>query len=141
METRIRRPAAVWVLFADLVILGIGGLYGGILFLIDPSGARMGVPLSLLDGLPLRDFLLPGVFLLLMMGLAPLALSVAVWRRWSRAWQATVVLGIVLMIWLVGEFALWGYQAPIQIVTGMLCVILLGACLLPSVRRWLQPQA
>jgi hypothetical protein len=98
----------------------------------------MGVPLSLLDGLPLRDFLLPGIFLLLIMGLAPLALCVAVWRRSPKAWEATLLLGIVLMIWLVGEFALWGYQAPIQIVTGVLGVILLVVCLLPNVRRWLQ---
>jgi hypothetical protein len=137
METKTRKPAAAWVLLADLVVLGIGGLYGGITLLIDPSGALMGVPLSLLDGLPLRDFLLPGVFLLLVMGLAPLALCFAVWKRWSRAWEATFLLGIILTIWLVGEFALWGYQAPIQIVTGVLGVILLGACLLPSVLRWL----
>ncbi len=138
MEIKTRRPAAVWILLVDLVVLGIGGLYGGITLLIDPSGALMGVPLALLDGLPLHDFLLQGVFLLLIMGLVPLGLCVAVWRRWSRAWQATVLLGIVLMIWLVGEFALWGYQAPIQIVTGVLGLILLGACLLPSMRQWLQ---
>jgi hypothetical protein len=138
METSTRRPAATWVLVGDLVLLGFGGLYGGILFVIDPSGAQMGVPLTLLNGLPLRDFLLPGLFLLLVMGVAPLALAVAVWKRWRRAWAATFLLGLVLLVWLGIEFLMWGYQAPIQGVTTVLCVVLLGACLLPSTRRLLK---
>ncbi len=138
METSTRRPAATWVLVGDLVLLGFGGLYGGILFVIDPSGAQMGVPLTLLNGLPLRDFLLPGLFLLLVMGVAPLALAVAVWKRWRRAWAATFLLGLVLLVWLGITFLMWGYQAPIQGVTTVLCLVLLGACLLPSTRRLLK---
>jgi hypothetical protein len=137
-ESRPRKPFAVWALIADLIVLGLGGLYGGILFVLDPSGAAMGVPLSLLDGLPLPDFLLPGLFLLGVMGLAPLALVVAVWRRWPRTWQALMGLGAVLLLWLAGEFVLWGYQAPIQIITSVLCAGLLGFGLLPATRRWLK---
>jgi hypothetical protein len=137
-ESRPRKPFAVWALIADLIVLGLGGLYGGILFVLDPSGVAMGVPLSLLDGLPLSDFLLPGLFLLGVMGLAPLALVVAVWRRWRRTWQALMGLGVVLLLWLAGEFVLWGYQAPIQIITGVLCAGLLGFGLLPATRRWLK---
>jgi len=135
---RPRKPFAVWGLIADLIVLGVGGLYGGVLFVLDPSGAAMGVPLSLLDGLPLSDFLVPGLFLLGVMGLAPLALVVAVWRRWPRTWPALMGLGAVLLLWLAGEFVLWGYQAPIQIITSVLCAGLLGFGLLPSTRRWLR---
>ena len=138
METGTRKPSAIWVLMADLIILGFGGLYGGILFVLDPSGARVGVPLTLLNRLPLRDFLLPGLFLLLVMGVAPLALTFAVWKRWRWTWQATLMLGVVLTIWLGAEFLMWGYQAPIQGVTTVLCLVLLGACLLPSTRRLLK---
>jgi hypothetical protein len=137
-EIRSRKPIAVWALIADLIVLGLGGLYGGVLFILDPSGARMGVPLSLLEGLPLSDFLLPGLFLLGVMGLAPLALVAAVWRRWPRTWPALIGLGVVLLLWLAGEFVLWGYQAPIQIITSVLCAGLLGFSLLPSLRRWLR---
>lgn len=137
-EIRSRKPIAVWALIADLIVLGLGGLYGGVLFILDPSGAGMGVPLSLLDGLPLSDFLLPGLFLLAVMGLAPLVLMVAVWRRWPRTWLALMALGAVLLLWLAGEFVLWGYQAPIQIITSVLCAGLLGFSLLPSTRRWLR---
>ena len=135
---RPRKPFAVWGLTADLIVLGVGGLYGGILFVLDPSGAAMGVPLSLLDGLPLSNFLVPGLFLLGVMGLAPLALVVAVWRRWPSTWPALMGLGAVLLLWLAGEFVLWGYQAPIQIITSVLCAGLLGFGLLPSTRRWLR---
>jgi len=133
-----RKPFAVWALIADLVLLGFGGLYGGILFTLDPSGASMGVPLSLLDGLPLSDFRLPGLFLLAVMGLAPLALVVAVWRRWTRTWAALMGLGVALLLWLAGEFVMWGYQAPIQIITSLLCAGLLGFGLHPATRDWLR---
>jgi len=137
-ERQPRKPFAVWALIADLILLGFGGLYGGILFILDPSGAGMGVPLSLLDGLPLSDFLLPGLFLLGVMGLAPLALVAAVWRRWPRTWPALMGIGAVLLLWLAGEFVLWGYQAPIQIITSVLCAGLLGFGLLPATRGWLR---
>lgn len=127
----------MWVLLVDLAVLALGGLYGGILFVVDPSGTRMGVPLSLLDGLPVSDFMLPGLFLLAIMGLAPLVLILAVARRLRWAWGATLILGLVLLVWLGAEFILWGYIAPIQLITSVLDVILLGVVLLPGTRRWL----
>ena len=133
-----RKPAALWVLLADLVVLAVGGLYGGIAFVSDPTGGSMGVPRSLLEGLPARDFLLPGLFLLVVMGIAPLVLFVALWRRWRWAWAATLLLGLLLLVWLAAEFVLWGYIAPIQIVTSVLDLVLLGAILLPGTRRWLK---
>lgn len=133
-----RLPAVVWVLLVDLAVLALGGLYGGMMFVLDPSGTRMGVPLSLLDGLPLPDFMLPGLFLLAVMGLAPLILILAVARRWRRAWGATLGLALVLGVWLGAEFILWGYIAPIQLITSVLDVILLGVVLLPGTRRWLE---
>lgn len=141
-EGQSRKPAAVWALITDLILLGAGGLYGGIFFVLDPSGASMGVPLSLLQGLPLSDFLLPGLFLLAVMGLAPLALVVAVWRRRPWTWPALLGLSAVLLLWLAGEFVLWGYLAPIQIITSVLGAGLIVFSLLPSTRRWLRrPEA
>jgi hypothetical protein len=137
-EGQPRRPVAVWALITDLILLGAGGVYGGIFFVLDPSGASVGVPLSLLQGLPLPDFLLPGLFLPGVMGLAPLGLVVAVWRRRPRTWPALMALGAVLLLWLAGEFVLWGYLALIQTITSVVGVGLIVFSLLPSTRRWLR---
>jgi hypothetical protein len=73
----------------------------------------MGVDI-LLPLLPVPDFVLPGLFLLLVMGLAPLILAFGLlarpnwpWAdalaRWSGhywAWTGTLALGIVLLNWL-----------------------------------------
>lgn len=95
-EREGRRPLSIWVLLIGLALLGLGGLHEGIALVLDPSGSSMGVPLSLLDGLPLSDFLLPGLFLLMVMGLAPWRLIVGVWKSWPGAWRAGLALGLVL---------------------------------------------
>lgn len=59
-----------------LVVLGIGRFYGGILFLVDPlQRGTMHVPLSILDGMFVHDFTLPGLFLLIVMGMLPFLLA------------------------------------------------------------------
>src|SRR4051812_30047446 len=67
MRTRRQtgRPMAVWLEVALLTFLAIGGLVGGVAFITDRTGASIGAQLSWLDGTPVSDFLLPGLFLLM----------------------------------------------------------------------------
>lgn len=56
------RPFALWLLLFMLMLLGLGGLYGGSVMLADPAGhlIRMRAVLPLL---PVRDYTLPGVLI------------------------------------------------------------------------------
>jgi hypothetical protein len=49
-----------------------------------------------------------------------------------------MALGAVLLLWLAGEFVLWGYLALIQTITSVVGVWLIVFSLLPSTRRWLR---
>jgi len=143
----MKKPLAVWLLAVLLTLFAAGGLYGGASMLLDPSGRSMGVDI-VLPQLPVPDFLLPGLFLLAVMGLAPLLLAFALlfrprWAlpasffRWGKAywaWTGTIVLEIVLAAWLLVEVLLIGIF-PITVVTAVLGALILFLALLPGVRK------
>ncbi|MGD8501939.1 MAG: hypothetical protein PVJ86_14905, partial [Phycisphaerales bacterium] len=131
-----------------LLLLALGGLYGGIAMLTDPTGNLLQLT-EVLPLLPMSDYTLPGLFLLIVMGLVPLLLTYALLARpnwtwaetlfgWSGhhwAWTGTLGLGVTLEIWLLIQGLLIGFMWPIQYVTaadGFLIVIL---ALAPGVRR------
>ncbi len=144
----MKQPLTLWILLLWLVFLAFGGLYGGIAMLLDPSGASMGVDV-LLPHLPVPDFVLPGLFLFFVMGLAPLVLTFGLFARpnwpwaealsrWSGhywAWTGTLALGVVLLLWLAVQAVMIGFSAAIQYVMVVNGLALLGFALWPSVRN------
>jgi hypothetical protein len=78
---RTRRPATVWLEVALLAILSIGGFVGGVAFVTDPTGASLGAQLAWLEKTPVSDFLLPGLFLLIVYAIGSVVLiGGLVWR-------------------------------------------------------------
>jgi hypothetical protein len=142
-----RRSAAEWALVVAVVFLALGGLYGGAAMLLDPSGGSLGMA-SVLPRLPVSDFTLPGVFLAVVMGLAPLAVAYGLVRRpplvWAPAierqtghtwaWTGALGLGVVLALWLALQGALIGFRWPIQYVTAGNAALIIVLALVPSVR-------
>ncbi len=145
----MKRPITIWVLFFWLFLLALGGLYGGIAMLLDPSGSLLQMT-EVLPLLPVKDYILPGLFLLGVMGVFPLFLlygllirpkglldkSIISPARYHRAWTGTVVLGILLAIWLFIQGILIGFQWPIQYLTAINGLLIMLFAFLPSVRRF-----
>jgi len=146
---RTRRPATVWLEVALLAFLAIGGFVGGVAFVTDPTGASLGAQLAWLDRTPVSDFLLPGLFLLVVYGLVPLLLMCGlVWRfspgflrrvngrigyQWS--WAGTIAVGSVLMIWIVYEFTVLPERMVLQPILLAVGALMVAIPLLPSMRR------
>ena len=144
----MKRPFALYWLIFFLLFLAFGGLYGGIAMLLDPSGASLDMA-GILPLLPVSSFLLPGLFLLLVMGVTPIVLAYALlarpeWdglARWLGgngrywAWNATLLLSLTLAIWLMVQGWLIGFQWPIQYVTAVNALLILLLALTPGVRR------
>jgi hypothetical protein len=147
-----QRPLTLCLLIALILLLAVGGFYGGVTFLVDPSGELMGLPASFLALLPVPDYTLPGLFLVIVMGIAPTILLYGLFVRprwawitpfvkWSGkhwSWTGTLYLGIVLILWLIIEGWLIGFTAPVQIFTAFHSVAILLLTIAPPVMRYFQ---
>jgi hypothetical protein len=130
-----RRPAGVWILLALLVVQGLGGLGGGLALTLKPDGSIMQMPLSYLDGSPFSDFLIPGLILLLVLGVLPLVAAVGVWRRRKWGWFAAFIVGCALMIWILVEITIVPF-IWLQPTFGVIGVLIFAVAALKSVRRF-----
>jgi preprotein translocase subunit SecG len=145
----MKPPFILWLLIVFLVILAFGGLAGAYGFLSDPSGEFMGMAAQL-PQLHIPNYILPGLFLLVAMFLAPLVLTYGLlarphwaWAgplvRWSGAhwaWAGSLVLGLGLALWLVIQAALIGFAWPIQWLTAFIDFVILATTLAPPVRSF-----
>ena len=145
--TRAVRSIVFALLSLSLFLIGIGGIGGGGVFILDPSGGLMDMPLSYLDGLPLHSYLLPGLWLLTVMGVGSLLILYGLWAQpawgWTAplehrshahwAWTAALALCIVLLLQL-GVELLLRMLAPPTFMTGGLAVMALACLLVPAVR-------
>ncbi len=127
-----------YILLALFILLGLTGLAGGAAMVADPSGAEMGLSVSMLEGLSIADFALPGLFLMGIMGLDSLVIAFGVWRRMTWGWAAALSQGVVLILWIGLQIALWGAPMGIQILYLAWGLVIVALCLVPGVRVELQ---
>ncbi|MFI5258965.1 MAG: hypothetical protein ACHQ01_05065 [Candidatus Limnocylindrales bacterium] len=117
MTSNVAAPAAVSILRPTmnrsgrtavglLVVLGLMALAGGVALVSAPDGSVMQLPLTLLDGSPFSDFLVPGLILGGIFGLGSFAVAVLGVRRWAIAPFLAFAIGCGQMIWIVVELAI-----------------------------------
>ena len=82
-------------------IIGLGAIGGGLLLVIDPSGNTLGVPASLIEGTIFPDFLIPGIFLLVVNGFGSSIGAVFSFSKSQYTQGIAIVLGVVLVLWIV----------------------------------------
>ncbi|MBE0677854.1 MAG: hypothetical protein IH592_03730, partial [Bacteroidales bacterium] len=105
----------------------LGAMPAGIGFLLDISGGRMGVTPELLANSPLNSFLLPGLFLVLVNGLANGAGAYLSFTRNRYAGHAGLILGIILTLWIIIQVAwitLSSFMQPLFLVIGLINIFL-----------------
>lgn len=134
-----RRPPPAYALLGLNLFQGLSGLGGGFGLMVDPTGTSMQIPLEWLEGSPFGTYLLPGLILFVVLGIAPLvvAFGVSGARPWS--WVGSLLVGGGVLIWLGVEIAIVGFQAwpPLQLIYALVGVGILVLALVPSVRAYL----
>ena len=104
-------------------VTAIGAIPAGIGYLTDTSGQAMGASVELLANSPLKSFLLPGLFLLFINGLANLGGSVLSITRNRYAGHTGLVLGILLSLWIIIQvvwISLTSFLQPLFLVIGLI---------------------
>jgi len=84
-----------------LCFVGVGALFGGAIAIIDPYEALMGISTELLKKGPFTNFLIPGLFLFIVIGLGHLLSFWYVKRRMKFHPYISGAMGCILMAWIV----------------------------------------
>jgi hypothetical protein len=85
------------------VFIGIGAVPAGISMIHDPSGRGLGMPLEMLANSPFSNFLIPGVFLLVVNGIGSLLGAIGSFKRHRFAGEIAAGLGAFLIVWIAAQ--------------------------------------
>ncbi len=144
------KPIGLYLLLFCLLFIGVGGLHGGIAFILEPGGSLLGMTTAFLGNFPIQNYFLPGLFLLTVMGIVPLLLVVLLWQKrswgWGQrfqsrthehwTWNAVALFGYLLLGWLLFQAVIIGFGAPIQWIVALVALAIVGLCHYPSVRKY-----
>jgi hypothetical protein len=83
-----------------LGFLGVTSIAGSIPMILDPSGSLLHMPLSLLAHSPFRNFLIPGIILLVTNGLVVIVVMAAAVRRVAGYGNLVAAQGVVIVGWI-----------------------------------------
>ena len=121
------------------LFIGIGAVAGAVMMWIDPSGISWGgdpLLIMLRDKMPwpdvfFKDFIPSGFALLAVNGLTQLAAAILLFKKHRFAPYAVLACGIILMLWIVLEWWVWGFNAlsNIYFVLGLVEVVVAVFCL------------
>lgn len=136
------------ILLFLLAFLGLGALGGGGVLAVSPSGQLMGMPLSMLAGSPFHSFLIPGLLLFTVLGVAPCLLVVALLKKPKSslaerlnllgdmhwAWTGSIYIAFALIIWIQLEMVFLNAVSWLHTVYIFWALLILLVALLPQVR-------
>ncbi len=131
------RPASLYLLMAVLSFQGLSAVVGGVALVADPTGSAVGLAVTLLHGSPFTDYRVPGLILLVVLGVFPLIVVYGLWSRHTWSWHPAVLVGLALIVWIVVQILIIGYgsRPPLQLIYGLLGIVILALALLTPVRR------
>jgi len=106
-STSRRLPGLARLAMVLEILLGIGAVGGGSLFILAPDGHLMGLPLKMLAGTPFHSFLVPGLLLFTFVGVAPIVAAAITARRLAIGPLAALAVGVTLMSWITVEMVMF----------------------------------
>jgi hypothetical protein len=107
-----------------LIFNGISGMVGGYALTTDPSGKSLQMPLYLLDGSPFHNFLVPGLVLLVFIGISSILISYFTIRRKRHYPKMLIGQGAIVWTWLIVEILVIGRLDTLQLVYAIVGLIL-----------------
>ena len=120
------------------LFIAVGAIGGAVMMWVDPTGVSWGGEpmLDLLRAkMPwpevlFKDFIPSGCALLAVNGLPQLLAALMLFKKHPRAYRVTLACGIILMLWIVLEWWIWGFVAMSNIffLLGLAEVIAAAIC-------------
>ena len=138
MTSKKSRPVSVIILMGLILFQGLSGLAGGIGLVFDPTGQSLSLPVQWLENSPFDDYLIPGLILLIILGIFPIIVFYGLLKKLNWSWFGALIVGAALVIWIGVEIMIIGYkpEPPLQLIYAVLGIIILALVFLPSVRKF-----
>lgn len=146
----MKPPILVKTLCILHFLLGIGAVFGGVAFMVDPSGELLGIPIRLLEDAPFTNYLLPGIILFYLFGILPIYLSIAIGRlsrnilfnrinifkdkHWS--WVFSLYVGFAICIWIFIQVYIISEMHAVHLLYFFWGISIQIITLLPKSQKW-----
>ena len=121
------------------LFIGIGAVGGAVMMRVDPTGVSWGgEPLleMLRAKMPwpdvfFKNFVPSGFALLILNGITQIGAAVLLFKKHRLAHWAVLVCGIILMLWIVLEWWVWGFNAisNLYFVLGLVEAVAAAVCM------------
>ena len=132
-----------------LGFLAIGALFGGLAFIIKPDGSIYQMPVEELANSPFKSFMLPGIFLMTILGIFPLLVIYALIKKpeskflnrlnlisdYHFSWTFAVYTGIALIIWINVQTLILNSVTILHTFYSTLGILIICIALLPQTRK------
>lgn len=83
-----------------LLLVAVNALVAGYLFITDPTGTKLQIPVSMLKHSPFIDFLVPGIVLFVVNGIFNLVAATFTLFQWKHFPFLIVLQGLLLTGWI-----------------------------------------
>lgn len=137
------------ILIVLQILLGIGAIFGGIAFIIDPSGELMGMSRSQLEHSIFHNYLIPGILLICALGIIPFIIASGLFRKWKWkmadrlnifsdkhwSWTLSLYSGFELIIWITIQIYILNMFSIIHLIYIIFGLTIQIVTLLPKVQK------
>ena len=113
------------------LIIGLGGVVGGFLALSSSTRTSVGISETMLKNSPFTTFLIPGLFLLCMIGFGNLLVSYTSIKAKPLYAYFDCVIGLILCLWIIAQCIMLLSIVPLHVIFFLLGFVqFLGGLLL-----------
>lgn len=90
------------------MLVGLGAVGGGLGAVMDPTGRSMGMSTEVLQNGPFDSFLIPGLFLLVVLGIGNIVAAISAWRGFRYQAYVTGFFSLAMVLWIIIQvYMLW----------------------------------
>jgi len=145
----MKKSFTSYVLLSLILFQSISAIAGGWGLVSNPSGSNLGFSVNMLEHSPFPDFLIPGLFLIVVLGIFPaiisyglikkpkfkLAEKINAYRDYHWSWTFSYYLGILLVLWIDVEVFFLRETFILHFVYSVLGVLIIVLTNLPSTKK------
>ena len=146
----MKKSFTCYILMFLVFFQSISAIAGGWGLVSEPSGSNLGFTVSMLEHSPFPDFLIPGLFLLIVLGIGPaiilyglirkpklrLAEMINIYKNYHWAWTFSYYLGIVLILWIDIQVFFLRELSILHFIYSVLGVLIIVITHLPTTKKF-----